>query len=153
MTSFFRLLFLIGLVALGVQSSFAEEPLPPLGSDTPLPPTLDDSSVDAPEAPPKESSSGPVQATPSAPPTQKSPSPPQSGSADANDTNAQVTIVERDSATFEEYRIRGRLYKIKVTPKVGPPYYLIDEDGSGIWHQRDVIEDYVQPPQWVIFEF
>nr|WP_297497806.1 DUF2782 domain-containing protein [Ferrovum sp.] len=152
MTSFFRLLVLIGLLVLGAQGSFAEDPLPPLGTDAPLPPTLDNSSADGPEPPPsREVPPGPVQAAPSPPPPQEPH--PQSGSAEANDVNAQVTIVERNSATFEEYRIRGRLYKIKVTPKVGPPYYLIDEDGSGIWHQRDVIEDYVQPPQWVIFEF
>ncbi|MBW8073082.1 MAG: DUF2782 domain-containing protein [Ferrovum sp.] len=104
-----------------------------------------------PDAPSKERPPGPIQAAPSTSRTQESQ--PRSSASDANDVNAQVTIVERDSARFEEYRIRGRLYKIKITPKVGPPYYLIDEDGSGIWHQRDVIEDYVQPPQWVIFEF
>ncbi|WP_297474465.1 DUF2782 domain-containing protein [Ferrovum sp.] len=151
MTSFFRMLFSIGLVVLGVQVSFAEGPLPPLGTDTPLPPTLDDSRPDVPDAPSEERPPGPVQAAPSKPQTKEAQ--PRSSTSDANDVNAQVTIVERDSARFEEYRIRGRLYKIKVTPKVGPPYYLIDEDGSGIWHQRDVIEDYVQPPQWVIFEF
>jgi hypothetical protein len=31
----------------------------------------------------------------------------------------------------EEYRMNGVLYMVKVTPTVGPPYYLIDTTGDG----------------------
>ncbi len=65
----------------------------------------------------------------------------------------EVTIVERDKATFEEYRINGRLYKIKVTPKVGPPYYLIDELGDNIWRRYDASGPSLHVPRWVILEF
>ena len=43
----------------------------------------------------------------------------------------EVQIIKREDKTIEEYRINGRLYMIKVTPKNAPPYYLIDTDGDG----------------------
>lgn len=65
----------------------------------------------------------------------------------------EVTIVERDNATFEEYRINGRLYKIKVIPKIGAPYYLVDEQGDNIWRRYDVTGPALHVPRWVILEF
>ena len=81
------------------------------------------------------------------------PPPPQVG-ADASTAEPQVTIVEHDSTTFEEYRINGRLYKIKVTPKIGAPYYLIDDQGANVWRRYDGPDPTpVQVPRWVILEF
>ncbi len=80
------------------------------------------------------------------------PPPPQVG-ADAPTTEPQVTIVEHDSTTFEEYSINGRLYKIKVIPKVGAPYYLIDDQGANVWRRYDGPDTAVQVPRWVILEF
>ena len=65
----------------------------------------------------------------------------------------EVTIVEHDNATFEEYRLNGRLYKIKVTPKVGPPYYLVDEHGDNIWRRYEAAGPTLHVPRWVILEF
>lgn len=65
----------------------------------------------------------------------------------------EITIVEKTSATFQEYRLHGRLYKIKVIPKVGPPYYLIDEDGNGVWHRYDSWDQGLKVPRWVILRF
>ena len=50
----------------------------------------------------------------------------------------EVTILQRDGDTVEEYRINGRLYMVRVTPPHGVPYYLIDEKGDGVmvrWQQ------------------
>ncbi|NDU92952.1 MAG: DUF2782 domain-containing protein [Ferrovum sp.] len=80
------------------------------------------------------------------------PPPPQTG-ADVPTAEPEVTIVEHDSTTFEEYRINGRLYKIKVIPKVGAPYYLIDDQGANVWRRYDGPVPEVQVPQWVILEF
>jgi hypothetical protein len=41
---------------------------------------------------------------------------------DAN-LEPQVTIVKKETETREEYRIKGKLYMVKVTPAVGKPYY------------------------------
>jgi hypothetical protein len=42
-----------------------------------------------------------------------------------------ITIIRKGKATIQEYRRSGRLYMIKVTPAVGPPYYFLDIDGDG----------------------
>jgi Protein of unknown function (DUF2782). len=63
----------------------------------------------------------------------------------------QVTIIRKEDATIEEYRINGRLYMAKVTPVVGPPYYLVDRDGDGQFESRvnNLYED-IPVPQWVL---
>jgi len=43
-----------------------------------------------------------------------------------------VTIRQEEDKTVEEYRYNGQIYMVKVTPKVGLPYYLIDDNGDGI---------------------
>lgn len=42
-----------------------------------------------------------------------------------------VTIIRRGDETIEEYRIHNQLYKIKITPVIGPSYELVDTDGDG----------------------
>jgi hypothetical protein len=44
----------------------------------------------------------------------------------------QVTIVKSETETREEFRVKGKLYMVKVTPAVGKPYYLVDRQGDGI---------------------
>jgi len=65
----------------------------------------------------------------------------------------QVTITEEKGQIIEEYRAGGQLYMIKITPKNGYPYYLIDNDGDGRLETRQTgLEDPVIP-QWVIFSW
>ena len=66
----------------------------------------------------------------------------------------QVTIIQRDDATIEEYRVNGVLYMVKVTPVAGPAYYLVDRDGDGQLESRvnDVTRD-IPVPQWLIFSW
>jgi hypothetical protein len=66
----------------------------------------------------------------------------------------EVTIIERESETVEEYRINGRLYKIKVTPLRGEPYILIDHRGDGSFVRQDGPgTPGLSVPQWVIGTF
>ena len=62
----------------------------------------------------------------------------------------EVTIVHRDNEVVEEYRVRGQLYMVKVTPLHGVPYYLVDEDGSGRMVRRDGVTPRLAVPMWVI---
>ena len=63
----------------------------------------------------------------------------------------EVTIIRKEDAVIEEYRINGQLYMVKVTPFVGPAYYMKDLDGNGIMDQtRYELED-PTVPQWVLF--
>jgi hypothetical protein len=66
----------------------------------------------------------------------------------------EVTIIQKETSTVEEYRLNGRLYMVKVTPTAGPPYYLMDRDGDGMMEFRSnkLGEDMVVP-QWVLFKW
>ena len=66
----------------------------------------------------------------------------------------QVTIIRRDDALIEEYRLDGRLYMTKITPAAGPAYYLVDRDGDGQMETRmsEIYDDFTVP-QWVLFRW
>lgn len=65
----------------------------------------------------------------------------------------QVTILKRGDDRVEEYRIKGRLYMIKVTPPHGVPYYLIDEKGDGRMSRQESLDSGLRVPMWVIGTF
>jgi hypothetical protein len=92
-----------------------------------------------------------------APPPDLQPLPPppalDPNSADP-DLESQVTITRKKDVVIEEYRVAGKLYKIKVIPKVGKPYYLIDERGDGEFSRMDGPDAAnMRPPRWVLFNF
>ena len=64
-----------------------------------------------------------------------------------------VTIVQRGEDRVEEYRLRGRLYMIKVSPKVGKPYYLVDPRGDGQMRRFDDLSPNFVVPMWMIWAF
>jgi hypothetical protein len=78
--------------------------------------------------------------------------PPPPGIVDPS-LEPQVTIVKRGADKVEEYRVKGKLYMMKVTPPHGKPYYLVDEQGDGTWARRDVAETGLRVPMWVIHTF
>lgn len=66
----------------------------------------------------------------------------------------QVTIRQTERGTESEYRVRGKLYMVKVTPAAGgEPYYLLDQKGDGNFVRADNVGPTVQPPMWVISTF
>jgi hypothetical protein len=74
--------------------------------------------------------------------------PPKAGDAPA------VTIKPSGQGRVQEYRTAsGRVYMIKVIPKIGKPYYLIDQKGEGFFTRRDSLEGGLQPPMWKVKEF
>lgn len=92
-----------------------------------------------------------------APPAGLQPLPPppvlESGATDTELEGPPVRIT-KENVTIEEYRVGGKLYKIKVTPKVGPPYYLIDERGDGEFSRMEGPDAAnMRPPRWVLFNF
>ena len=64
----------------------------------------------------------------------------------------EVVITTRGEDRHEEYRLGGRVYMVKVTPKVGKPYYLIDNEGRGEFMRSD-LQPSVSPPMWILKEF
>lgn len=64
-----------------------------------------------------------------------------------------VTITKQAEQTVEEYRVAGRLFMIKVTPKGGVPYYLVDDRGDGKFARQESLDTGFRPPQWIIHRF
>jgi hypothetical protein len=64
----------------------------------------------------------------------------------------EVTITTKGETLHEEYRIGGQLYMIKVIPRNGRPYYLIDNEGQGQFVRND-FQPSISPPQWVLKRF
>jgi len=65
----------------------------------------------------------------------------------------EVTIIRKEEAVIEEYRVNGNLYMVKITPTVGKPYYLVDHDGDGQLTRTDTPYENIRVPQWVLFSW
>lgn len=91
-------------------------------------------------------------AQPAVPAKADAPPPPPMTADDSND-EPQVTIIKQAEQTVEEYRLGGKLYMIKITPKVGPPYYLVDDLGDGKFARQDRLDSGLRVPRWVLKRF
>jgi hypothetical protein len=66
----------------------------------------------------------------------------------------QITVRTEGDQTIQEYRIRGKIYMQRVTPKHGRPYILMDHKGDGTFTRQDnTLDNGVRVPQWVLLEF
>ena len=81
------------------------------------------------------------------------PPPPPSIQADAA-VEPEVTTRTEGDQTIQEYRVKGKLYMQRVTPKNGRPYVLMDHKGDGTFTKQDnTLDNGVRVPQWVLLEF
>jgi hypothetical protein len=81
------------------------------------------------------------------------PLPPPPAMDGAADEEPEVTITKQTEQTVEEFRSGGKLYMIKITPKIGPPYYLVDDRGDGKFSRQESLDSGFRPPRWVIHRF
>lgn len=60
-----------------------------------------------------------------------------------------------DENIIEVYRMEGRVYMVKITPKTGIPYYYLDDDGDGQLEMResDKAANPIKPAMWKIKEW
>lgn len=75
---------------------------------------------------------------------------------DPSGLTPEVDTKEYDNRTVEEYRVGSQLYKMKITPRNGQPYYLVDPEGTGEmeWRRNSMdLEADVRVPQWTLFKF
>lgn len=94
--------------------------------------------------------------TPEPPPPADLPPPPPiiEGDGQQESLEPDVVIRKEEGQTVEEYRIHGQLYMIRVTPRVGKPYYLVDADGDGqLESRRFELDPDVMVPAWTIFRW
>ncbi len=70
------------------------------------------------------------------------------------DDEPEITITRSKTETIEEYRANGRLYMIKITPKKGFVYYLVDTDGDGSLDSRqNGLDEGLLIPRWTLFSW
>ena len=81
----------------------------------------------------------------------------EDGQDEITDSNApahpNIRVTRKADATMEEYSFNGKLYMVKVTPKIGKPYYLYDEEGTGKLTHRDDSNAQIAPPRWTLFSW
>ena len=66
----------------------------------------------------------------------------------------EVSIRTEGDQQIQEYRIKGKLYMVRVTPKSGRPYIMLDHKGDGTFTKQDnTLDNGVRVPQWVLREF
>ncbi|HIE55743.1 MAG TPA: DUF2782 domain-containing protein [Chromatiaceae bacterium] len=65
----------------------------------------------------------------------------------------EVIIKQSGEKAVHEYRIDGRLYMVKIVPRKGPPYYLLDLDGDGIIDVTEEDPARMVVPQWILFRW
>ena len=66
----------------------------------------------------------------------------------------EITITRSQTEIIEEYRANGQLYMIKITPRKGFSYYLVDTDGDGSLDSRkNELDEGLLIPQWTLFRW
>jgi hypothetical protein len=66
----------------------------------------------------------------------------------------QVTVRTEGDQTIQEYRVNGKVYMQRVTPKHGRPYVLMDHKGDGTFSRQDnTLDNGNRVAQWVLLEF
>jgi hypothetical protein len=65
----------------------------------------------------------------------------------------KVTIRQDGPNKVEEFRVKGKLYAMRVTTPNGGSYMLVDDRGTGQFQRRDGLDTGLRVPQWVLWEF
>jgi len=79
---------------------------------------------------------------------------PQDVGDDSNSLpDPEITIIEREDRTVEEYRVNGQLRYVKIIPIKGPPYYFVDTNGDGVLDKQ--FSNLDNPPinQWILLQW
>ena len=76
------------------------------------------------------------------------PGPPPDASSPVGEPAVRIPVEK--GAKVEPIRKGGQIIMLKVTPKNGPVYYLIDTTGSGGWIRLNSLDDGVRVPMWPI---
>lgn len=63
----------------------------------------------------------------------------------------KITIVEDQDKTLQIHQINGKVYGIKVVPKQGVPYNLVDPNGEGQFIRDSA--DRILIPEWVLISW
>lgn len=83
------------------------------------------------------------------------PPPPPEALTQGEPVEPRVTITRReDGAVVKEYRAGGRVYAMRIEPRLGPAYYLYDVNGDGLLEARyDALREIPNTIQWRLFSW
>ncbi len=82
------------------------------------------------------------------------PQPPRPVNEKGEAIEPEVTIREEEGKTIHEYRINGQIYMLKIVPRHGKPYYLMDLDGDGQFDEVSGDDPgRIVLPQWILFRW
>ncbi len=74
--------------------------------------------------------------------------------AEPSTDEPEITITRSQAEIIEEYRANGQLYMIKITPRKGFTYYLVDTDGDGSLDSRkNELDEGLLIPSWTLFRW
>jgi hypothetical protein len=80
--------------------------------------------------------------------------PPPSGLSGEEELHPEVKITKRGMDIIYEYRLNNQLYMVKIVPRIGYPYYLVDQDGNGSLESRySNLEPNLVVPRWIIYRW
>ena len=65
----------------------------------------------------------------------------------------EVKIIHREDRIVEEVSVNGQLRYVKITPKRGVPYYIVDTDGDGVLDQQFNSLDNPNINQWILLRW
>ncbi|MCG7601366.1 DUF2782 domain-containing protein [Halomonas sp. McH1-25] len=68
-----------------------------------------------------------------------------------NTVEPDITVRQEEDRTVREYRVNGQLYAIEIQPRVGPSYFLVDDDGDGDFRRSD--NERIAIPSWVLISW
>jgi hypothetical protein len=101
----------------------------------------------------------PPEPAPDAPPPPPMPQanavpPPPSGMGEEEELQPEVKITKHGEDIIYEYRVNNQLYMVKVVPRFGFPYYLVDQDGDGSLESRySNLEPNLVVPSWILYRW
>jgi Protein of unknown function (DUF2782) len=80
--------------------------------------------------------------------------PPPSGLSGDEELQPEVKITKRGEDIIYEYRVNNQLYMVKIVPRIGYPYYLVDQDGDGSLESRYTnLGPNLLVPSWIIYRW
>ena len=76
------------------------------------------------------------------------------GMLQESNLDQEIRIVDTERGLIEEFSSAGKVFMIKITPKKGRPYFLVDADGDGdLESHRNDNAPRLLIPSWVIFSW
>ena len=73
--------------------------------------------------------------------------------AESQQPEPEITIRDGGDRTLYVYRANGIRYAIKVKPKMGPEYFLIDANGDGNFVRKEPGKKTFLIPEWVLLRW